>query len=253
MKIITLPVSLKPQMEFPLARIGSARDGGYLVDERLLGCDLLSFGISGDWKFEKDWLACTESGVRVVAYDGSIGSLKFIGTAIASSFRFHKPSLIRRNWLTAVDYHRFLTAKTSFHQKFVTRSFRDHNHETFARAMQNPELRHPIFLKMDIEGAEYELLDLVVQSQQEICGLAIEFHQPLHNIEAIGYFAKQLNLNITNVHVNNCLPKRDHHNTEPCIEISFSCHKGIEKPEGLPHPLERDNDPTCSPIAIRWN
>ena len=115
------------------------------------------------------------------------------------------------------------------------------------------ELLPVVNLKMDIEGAEYELLDLVVQSQQEICGLAIEFHQPLHNIEAIGYFAKQLNLNITNVHVNNCLPKRDLHNTEPCIEISFSCHKGIEKPEGLPHPLERDNDPTCSPIAIRWN
>ena len=67
MKTITLPGCLEPQQEFPLIRIGSDRDGGYLVDQRLLGSDLLSFGISGDWQFEKDWLALAKRDVRIVA------------------------------------------------------------------------------------------------------------------------------------------------------------------------------------------
>lgn len=252
MKTITLPDCLEPQQEFPLIRIGSNRDGGYLVDQRLLGSDLLSFGISGDWQFEKDWLALAERDVRIVAYDGSIGALKFVGTAIASTFRVHKPSLILRNWSTAIDYHRFLNAKTCFHRKFITHSLSDHHHETLSNAMQHPGLKHPVFLKMDIEGAEYELLDLIVLSQDNIAGIAIEFHEPISNIEAICHFVAELNLPVTNVHVNNCLPKREQENNQPSIEISFSRHMGIGDSKGLPHPLECDNDPTCPPITIRW-
>ena len=98
--------------------------------------------------------------------------------------------------------------------------------------MQHPGLKHPIFLKMDIEGAEYELLDLIVQSQDNVAGIAIEFHEPLSNIEVICRFALQLNLRVTNVHVNNCLPKGEHNNTEPSIEISFSRHMGIGDRKG---------------------
>ena len=105
---------------------------------------------------------------------------------------------------------------------------------------------------MDIEGAEYELLDLIVQNQNYIAGIAIEFHNPLSNIKAISHFAAELNLRVANVHVNNCLPKGNKSNTEPSIEISFSRHMGIAKHKGLPHPLECDNDPNCPPLAIRW-
>ena len=252
MKTITLPISLEPQQEFPLIRVGSDRDGGYLIDQRLLGSDLLSFGISGDWQFEKDWLALAESKCRIVTYDGSIGAVKFICTAIASSFRLNKPALVFRNWSTLIDYHRFLKAKTCFHQKFITHSWSDHNHETFLKALQHPGLKHPIFLKMDIEGAEYELLDQIVQNQDNIAGIAIEFHDPLSNIDVISHFAAELKLRVTNVHANNCLPKKNKSNTEPSIEISFSRYMGIAERKGLPHPLECDNDPSCPPLEIRW-
>ncbi len=223
-----------------------------MVDQRLFGRDLLSFGISGDWQFEKDWWASADGRIRIVTYDGSIGALKFIGTAIASSFRLHKPDLALRNWANMLDYYRFLKAKTAFHRKFITRSLSNYKHESFATAMEHQGLEYPVFLKIDIEGAEYELLDLIVKSQQDIAGLAIEFHSPLSNIEAISSFAAQLALNIANVHVNNCVPKAPYDITEPCIEISFSRHMGIGNYQGLPHPLERDNDPTCQPIEICW-
>lgn len=252
MKTITLPFILKPQMEFPLIRVGSSRDGGYLVDQRLSSHDLLSFGIAGDWQFEKDWLAHSNNEARIVTYDGSIGSLKFIGTALASSFRLHKPSLALRNWVNVLDYHTFLKSKTFFHRKFITYGLSDYNNETFADAIQHKGLNHPIFLKIDIEGTEYELLDSIVQNQQNIAGLAIEFHEPLSNIQTISSFVDKLNLHIANVHVNNCLPKENLENIEPSIEMSFSHHKGVKQHRGLPHPLEQDNDPTCQPIAIRW-
>lgn len=253
MKTIMLPVILKPHQEFPLVRLGSARDGGYLVDQRLLGCDLLSFGIAGDWQFEKDWLTFSDNKARIVTYDGSIGSLKFIGTAISSSFRLHKPTLVLRNWVNVVDYHRFIKAKTVFHKKFITHSLSDDNHETFATALQRNGLQYPVFLKIDIEGNEYDLLDLIVQRQQDIAGLAIEFHSPLSNIEAISAFVTRLNLNITNVHANNCLPKENREDAEPSIEISFSHRVGVENHKGLPHPLEQHNDSTCQPIGICWH
>lgn len=252
MKTITLPANLKPQQEFPLVRLGSARDGGYLVDQRLLGCDLLSFGIAGDWQFEKDWWASAESGIRIVTFDGSIGTLQFVGTAIASSFRLNKPALAFRNWMNVIDYHRFLRSKTSFHRKYITCDLSNHNHETFANALRHQGLQYPVFLKIDIEGAEYQLLDAIIQNQQDLTGLAIEFHNPITNIERISEFVAHLNLNVVNVHANNCLPKNNHENIEPSIEVSFSCHMGVDSYKGLPHPLEKDNDPTCQQIAIHW-
>ncbi|MDC0379374.1 hypothetical protein OAM79_02635 [Litorivicinus sp.] len=253
MKTITLPFILKPQMDFPLIRVGSTRDGGYLVDRRLLGRDLLSFGIAGDWQFEKDWLAHSNNEAQIVTYDGSIGSLKFIGKALASSCRLHKPTLAFRNWANVIDYHKFLKSKTTFHRKFITHNLSDQSNETFANAMQYQKLDHPLFLKIDIEGAEYQLLNAIVQSQQNIAGLAIEFHKPLSNIEAISNFVRRLSLNVVNVHPNNCLPKQSHEDIEPSIEISFSHLTGTDDQKGLPHPLEQDNDPTCQPISIRWH
>lgn len=253
MKTITLPFSLKPQKEFPLIRVGSTRDGGYLIDRRLLGRDLLTFGIAGDWQFEKDWLAHSTNAVRIVAYDGSIGSLKFIGSAIASSFRLHKPALAFRNWVNVVDYHTFLKSKTSFHRKFITLNVSDNQHETFDNAMQQYGIEHPVFLKIDIEGGEYELLNALVDHQKDVAGIAIEFHNPSSNIEAISNFVAKFNLNVANVHVNNCLPKVKHDHSEPSIEISFSHFTGTGDYKGSPHPLEQDNDPTCQPISIRWH
>lgn len=252
MKTLNLPKILEPKQDYPLVRLGSSRDGGYLIDKRLLGNDLLSFGISGDWKFEKDWKCLSEPSCRIVAFDGSIGALKFLLDAVTSSFRVHKPDLVMRNWHVLFDYFRFLKTQTSFHQKFVTHNITDGAHETYTNALQNYSLTRPVFLKMDIEGNEYELLDSIIDHKASLIGIAIEFHNPLANIEAIKDFVSGIDMNITNVHVNNCLPKDDSKVVTPCIEISLSTQTGTGPSLGHPHPLERENDATCEPIAVNF-
>jgi hypothetical protein len=253
MKNLTLPKILEPKQDFPLVRLGSSRDGGYLIDKRLLGNDLLTFGISGDWKFEKDWKRLSKPSCRIVAFDGSIGAIKFLVDAVTSSFRVHKPDLIMRNWRVLFDYFRFLKTHTSFHRKFVIRGIADGSHETFANALQNYSLTQPVFLKMDIEGNEYELLDAIIDHRTSLIGIAIEFHNPLANIEAIKGFVSGIDMNITNVHVNNCLPKDDSKVVEPSIEISLSTQTGTGPYSGHPHRLERENDATCDPVAINFS
>ena len=253
MKTLNLPKILEPKQDFPLVRLGSTRDGGYLIDKRLLGNDLLTFGISGDWKFEKDWKRLSGPCCRIVTFDGSIGAVTFLVDAVTSSFRLHKPGLVMRNWHVLFDYFRFLKIQTSFHQKFVTHNTVDGANETFQNALKNYSLAQPLFLKMDIEGNEYELLDAIIDHKASLIGIAIEFHNPLANIEAIKGFVSGIDMNITNVHVNNCLPKDDSKVVEPSIEISLSTQTGIGPYLGHPNPLERDNDATCDPVAINFS
>lgn len=245
MKTITLPNSLKPKGDFPLIRLGSPRDGGYLIDKRLLSNDLLSFGISSNWQFEKDWKHCSTRDSKIAAFDGSIGAAKFLTNALASSSRLYKPGLMKRNWFVLYDYFRFLKRQTMFERKFVTHEVIDERHETFSNALWNYGLEHPVFLKMDIEGGEYDLLDVILEHQKSIAGMAIEFHNPLTNIKSITAFVTGLDLNITNVHINNCLPKDNDNSVEPSIEISLTNQPSEALYQGHPHPLERDNDVSC--------
>ena len=253
MKTLKLPKILEPKQDYPLVRLGSSRDGGYLIDKRLLNNDLLSFGICGDWKFEKDWKRLSGPNRRIVTFDGSIGAANFLVDAVTSSFRLHKPDLVMRNWHVLFDYFRFLKTQTLFEQKFVTRKTVDGANETFQNALHNYGLAQPVFLKMDIEGNEYELLDAIIDYKTSLIGIAIEFHNPSTNIEAIKDFVSGIDMNITNVHVNNCLPKDDSKVVEPSIEISLSSQRGTGPYLGHPHPLERDNDATCDPVAINFS
>ena len=59
MIMISLPLPLKPKFVYDLVRIGSLNDGGYLVEKNSFmnaNC-LISFGISTNWDFEKQFLS----------------------------------------------------------------------------------------------------------------------------------------------------------------------------------------------------
>jgi hypothetical protein len=250
MQFIQLPTFLKPSRDFPLKRLGSARDGGYLVDERLLGCNLLSLGISGDWNFEKDWTELARPDCIIATYDGSIGLGYFVRVFLASLLRPHRPELLLRNFKNVVEYVTYLRLKTKFQKKYV--GAKSGNGDiAFAEIIEEHRIDSSWFLKMDIEGAEYEILDTISELGSHFSGMAIEFHDPLRHMQLIEQFIAATGLSICNVHVNNCLPKHPKSTVEPCIEVSLSCLDGFGKPE-IPHPLEQQNDSTCEPLAISF-
>ena len=103
------PVNLKPKHSYKLIRLGSDRDGGYLVDEKSLmksGC-LIAMGISTDWSFEKDFKR--RKSVPIYCYDYSLTVWFFIMYAIKSFLQLFQgkifPFLLAIK--TVVDYFIF--------------------------------------------------------------------------------------------------------------------------------------------------
>lgn len=209
----------------------------------------MSFGISGDWTFEKHWRNRNPS-ATIETYDGSISGLQFAVTSILSLLRPHKPKLVLRNWLTAIDYWTFLKSQTEFKRVFIGIK-REKNWVDYDTLICRSACKPPFFLKIDIEGHEYEILEEIIKHRPLLSGLAIEFHQPLKNMKTIEVFVSQLGHQICNVHPNNCVSKTDL-TMEPSIEMTFSIYQGLNQDPKIPNDLEEDNDKCCEPLRIRF-
>lgn len=105
-----------------------------------------------------------------------------------------------------------------------------------------------IFLKCDIEGAEYDLLPDIITNTKNFTGMAFEFHEINNpkNFDALVNFIGKVNQKLVHLHVNNyfyyingtdCIPD--------ILELTFSSADNIiYKPNlTLPHTLDQPNNP----------
>ena len=83
-----------------------------------------------------------------------------------------------------------------------------------------------VFLKIDIEGDEYEILNDIKKSSEKIIFLVIEFHDLHKNIHKIKKFLKGLDLKIIHIHANNYGGIDDYGNPK-VIELSLLNTKKI--------------------------
>jgi len=67
-----LPKIFKPQNEYNLIRLGQDNDGGYLIEKDSLSKanSLISFGLSYDWSFEKNFFSIKNCPIH--CYDPTI-------------------------------------------------------------------------------------------------------------------------------------------------------------------------------------
>ena len=161
-----------------LSRVGNRNDGGYVVPLQAVTATgaLLSFGLSHDWTFERDFKH-RNPGAIVHCYDHTVSLrtafLYSLGQLAAFLVRF-KARYLRRAF-TWIDYLAFFrTDKVHFRQ----RVWRDREGDSvttddaFGRLPANCQ----VFVKMDIEGSEYRVLDDLLRHSDRIVALAIEFH-----------------------------------------------------------------------------
>jgi hypothetical protein len=161
-----------------LARIGSANDGGYIVplDAVRAANALLSFGLSHDWTFERDFkkhnpdalIHCYDHTVSLrTAFQYSIGQLlRLVLQFRAGAFR---------RAFTWIDYIFFFRAdKIHFKQRIWCDN--QNNSATIEDVFSRLPAECPVFVKMDIEGSEYSVLDDLLRHSQNIVAMAIEFH-----------------------------------------------------------------------------
>ena len=177
-----------------LARLGRDNDGGYVISRRCVAQTrvLLSFGVGDDWSFERDFVSSAPE-VQVVAFDGNVSPQTFSRRALFGLLRAGR-GLVRRRVNEVkeairdakkqralhADFHTFFSSpKHRFVSMFVgdwSSPNRITWDEVFDRYVGSTGDQADVFVKMDVEGAEYRVLPALYSSASRINGLAIEFH-----------------------------------------------------------------------------
>lgn len=246
-----LPKIFKPDFDYMLSRIGSKHDGGYLIENSSLEKSefLISFGISTNWDFEKEFI--NYKNINFLACDGSIDEKFWEKNEKIAYEKLKRLSFIR--------YIKFKLIKKSFHQFFnqnnlITKYISNtlENSINLLDVLNICKHKNNLFFKIDIEGSEYEILNDLIEYQEKIIGLAIEFHECNKNLGKIISFIENFNLKLVHIHANNY-----DNNTEfkipNTLEISFSKDPiPIKKFSGLPHKLDRPNRARNKEIKLNF-
>ena len=100
-------------------------------------------------------------------------------------------------------------------------------------------IKNQIFLKIDIEGYEYEILNEIILHKDKIEGIVIEFHDVSQNLNKIIEFVSQLSpdIQLAHIHGNNYSIKNVNSFPE-AIELSFSRNLNSTKFNSKVYPLK---------------
>jgi hypothetical protein len=240
----------KPLKKYKLNRIGGTHDGGYLIGENSLKKSetLISFGINDDWRFEKEFKTYNIN-CKIQCYDDK-PILKYLIHKFLSEIIFlphHRRSCFIKYFKNIFDFLK-IRKKINFIQRKIF--YGDLN--LILSNIRNDN----IFLKIDIEGSEYRILNEIIENQKRIIGIAIEFHDVDYHRNRIIDFCKKLDLKLIHIHPNNFAPKD--RNCDPTIlELTFERNPILEEKEEwenddliFPHKLDMKNYPLGEDIDL---
>ena len=178
---------LQPVEHDGLVRLGSPSDGGYVVPEAQVrdAPVLLSLGMKDDWSFDRDF-ARANARARVIGVDRSVGAAFFSRRVVTGLVALVRGSLtgdvrgVRRQAAllgNGLDYFVSFAGRHRHIRKMVS------GEDTpstilMARLLDTAGVGedHRIFLKMDIEGAEYGLIPEIVRHAGRFGCVVAEFH-----------------------------------------------------------------------------
>ncbi|WP_181420740.1 class I SAM-dependent methyltransferase [Rhodobacter viridis] len=251
-----MPEALRPWPTAHLRRLGRDFDGGYLVDARDLAQSdaLLAMGIASDWSFEADFLRIRPTPLR--AYDASMGERHFRNKMLRSLLHVHRPSRFSKRLRIWKDYKQFFVGDRVHIRKFVGHGPSDLYLSPEQILSEARSLGRKVFVKMDIEGAEYDCLQALIDHADQLSGLAVEFHDIGARCGELVDFVAQFPLRLVHLH-----PQNGAHVTRDgvpdLIELTFSSAAMQDAPEDgaalqLPHPLDCPGDPNQPDLRLSF-
>lgn len=221
-----------PKAKCNLIRLGKDFDGGYVVEKNsVLNSEiLLSFGLSDDWSFEEGF---SSLGNKIVyCYDYSVNKRFWIINFLKSILNIlliKKPIQNFYRLFIFNKYKKFFNKKNNFHyKKYISPSsmkknlFENDKHESLERIVQGIEKN--FFLKIDIEGGEYRILNEILKNENKINGLVIEFHDFDLHYDAIKRFVENFELRLVHIHANN-FGSVDKNGLPSVVELTFTKSK----------------------------
>lgn len=257
-----LPRFLKPYQirSSNLIRVGPKTDGGYIIDRRILNKSkiLIACGLNDDWEFERDYLKKNQK-TQINAYDHTVNKrfwLSRFKKDIISLLLFKKLKINKiLDVFKYLDYRLFFRNNNKHFEKKIVFKKRNDNETTIPDILAN---YNEIFLKVDIEGDEYKILNDIKRNSSKIIFLVIEFHDVDKNIKKIKNFIKKLDLKIIHIHGNN-YGGLDKNNNPKVIELSLLNSKKIKLKKILSkrnypiNDLDYKNFKRRSDIEIKFN
>ncbi len=174
-----MPLSdLQPFKVGPMHRVGSKNDGGYVIPKELPVIEtLISFGVGDNWSFERSCLK-KKIVLNAVMYDHTIDLNQFVS-------RIRSRLLTREFDFKSFTYRVFVTLKylrdfsnpSLIHiRKEITKNESSQSKTNLLEIAKNLGSA-PFILKVDIEGAEYDIVEQIVHLNEKIPVLLIEFHE----------------------------------------------------------------------------
>jgi hypothetical protein len=266
---------LRPVALDDLVRLGSRHDGGYVLPRRAIAATdiLLSFGINDDWNFEKQFLRAYKSlcsakrkSCLLFAFDASVSgrilrqeAIRLARQSLSAFFRLDFAAA--RRWgivrmKSSIEFDLFFNQrKRKFFPFFLGKKtegkFVDFNH-IFNKIIGMEKLsEQSIFLKMDIEGAEYESLPLLTPYLSKINAMVFEFH----DLDRCGEMFESIvasfsgSFFIAHIHANNFGGYIENSKLPLTLEICFLNKELLNhsaKPSTLSYPVP-DLDSPCDP------
>ena len=256
-----LPKELKPKYLYDLIRLGRNNDGGYLVEKNSFESSkaLISFGLSFDWSFEKDFYSF-HNNRPIHCYDHTVkfsAIIKFSRRALLSIFNPKNHSLlgfkkIIKNFCLSRDYKNFfINNRIHFRSAIGIGTNLVSINDVFGKINTDH-----IFLKIDIEGSEYRILDDILRVQEKLSGLVIEFHNIDLHMDKILNFINNLGfLKIVHIHGQNPGGKDylDSKGDPTQIEVTFSNTKNyLDTQPQIPHALDQVSDSRFEEVKLNF-
>jgi hypothetical protein len=223
-----LPNILKPfkSVKQNLVRVGPKKDGGYVLDKRIISKTktIVTCGLNDDWEFEKSYLKLSPS-TKIIAYDHTVNR-SFWKNRFKKDFLalilFKKLSYLKIiDVFKFIDYKLFFKDRNIHHIKKVVLNKINKHQVSIKEILHN---KKDIILKIDIEGDEYKILDIINKESNKINFLIIELHKILPNFNKIKKFLSRSNFKIIHLHGNN-YGGIDKHGNPNVIEFSLINYK----------------------------
>jgi hypothetical protein len=229
-------------IDIELIRLGKDNDGGYVIPKIIIKKTdgVLSYGINKDWSFENDFYK--KNKVNIHCYDHSAKLFSFFKYSIKCIFLsflyliiLDRKRLYRSfNGINIIyKYFSFFNNKIVHFKKRIWINNKNENikiSDTIDRVI-TLGLKN-IFIKMDIEGDEYETLSYILNYKKNITGFVVEFHQINKRSEEFNKILNNLKSSfyIAHVHGNNYSKVDDVSNLPSSLEVSFINKEIVNKP-----------------------
>lgn len=198
-------------------KLGGYKDGGYALDYRAVVNSnfLISGGVGSNVRFESDFYDINQN-CKIILIDPTTSLLRMIFRGIYHFFRKNQSGF--RSLSDVLNYI-FLKKKSLLIKKYLGYSF---NLNDIIKSYIDSNSVSSVFLKLDIEGSEYELLPSIIENKSIFSSICIEFHglDKDSNVDALKLFIKNLNYDIIHISINELSLSE---NSVPSIlEISFA-------------------------------